>query len=89
MMTETEFPLPPGDEVSLKCSPGHTLTGDSTVTCVEGTDFSSANTPSCVLGSKIKYFVSNLSIIKSNFSKFKLSKQVSHLIEHFLRNRLN
>ena len=68
IITETQFPLPPGAEVSLKCSPGHTLTGDSTVTCVEGTDFSSANTPSCVLGSKIKYFVSNLSIIKVNLA---------------------
>ena len=49
MMTETQFPLPPGDEVSLKCSPGHTLTGDNTVTCVEGTEFSFTNAPSCEL----------------------------------------
>ena len=53
MMTETEFPRPPGDEVSLKCSPGHTLTGDSTIICVEGTDFSSTNAPSCIKGLKI------------------------------------
>ncbi|XP_063686558.1 uncharacterized protein LOC134820256 [Bolinopsis microptera] len=45
IITETQFPLPPGAEVSLKCSPGHTLTGDSTLTCVEGTNFSSMNTP--------------------------------------------
>ena len=53
MMTETQFPLPPGSEVSLKCSPGHTLTGDSTVTCVQGTDFSFVNTPFCELGTMV------------------------------------
>ncbi|XP_063691244.1 sushi, von Willebrand factor type A, EGF and pentraxin domain-containing protein 1-like [Bolinopsis microptera] len=46
-MTETQFPLPPDNEVSLKCSPGYTLTGDSTVTCVEGTAFSFTKIPSC------------------------------------------
>ena len=50
VVTETQFPLPPGGEVSLKCSPGHTLTGDSTVTCVEGTKFTFTTTPSCDLG---------------------------------------
>ena len=49
-MTETQFPLPPGDEVSLKCTPGHTLTGDTTVTCQEGTNFSFAHSPYCTSG---------------------------------------
>ena len=53
IITETQFPLPPGSEVSLKCSPGHTLTGDSTVTCVQGTDFSFINTPFCELGTMV------------------------------------
>ena len=48
--TETQFPLKPGSEVALKCSPGHTLTGDSAVTCLEGTTFSYTNTPTCTLG---------------------------------------
>ncbi|KAL5263909.1 hypothetical protein ACHWQZ_G005104 [Mnemiopsis leidyi] len=47
--TETQFPLPPGSEVSLKCSTGYTLTGDKTVTCTEGTTFSFTETPLCVL----------------------------------------
>ena len=50
MTTEIQFPIPPGDEVPLKCSTGHTLNGDTTVTCVKGTDFSFTNAPSCVLG---------------------------------------
>ena len=62
MQTETQFPLPPGDEVSLKCSPGHTLTGDSTVTCVEGTGFSFTVTPSCVLGLNTK--ISDVHILR-------------------------
>ena len=48
--TETQFPIPPGTEVSLKCSTGHTLNGDNTVTCVENTEFSFDDTPSCSQG---------------------------------------
>ncbi|KAL5259814.1 hypothetical protein ACHWQZ_G010058 [Mnemiopsis leidyi] len=47
--TERQFPLPPGSEVSLKCSTGHTLTGDTTVTCTDGTVFSFTEAPLCVL----------------------------------------
>ena len=50
ILTETQFPLPPGSKVSLKCGPGHSLTGDTTVTCIEGREFSFDNVPSCVLG---------------------------------------
>ena len=50
METETQFPLPPGSEVSLKCSTGYTLTGDTTVTCKEGTTLLFNNTPVCQLG---------------------------------------
>ena len=49
MKTETQFPLPPGSEVSLMCNTGYTLTGDMTVTCT-GTELSFNETPSCVLG---------------------------------------
>ena len=48
--TESQFPIPPGSEVSLKCSPGHSLTGDDIVTCDEGTTFLFNDSPSCVLG---------------------------------------
>ena len=48
--TETQFPVPPGEEVSLKCSSGHTLTGDNTVTCLEGTNFKLNDAPTCVKG---------------------------------------
>ena len=47
MITETAFPVPPGSEVSLKCSIGYTLTGDTTVTCKEGRTFLFNNTPAC------------------------------------------
>ena len=50
IMANTQFPLPPGVGVSLTCSPGHTLTGDNTVTCVKGTEFSFNNAPSCLQG---------------------------------------
>ena len=50
MTTETQFPLPPGSEVSLKCSTGFTLTGDNIVTCVKGTQFSFNQPPVCALG---------------------------------------
>ena len=53
-----QFPLPPGTEVPLKCSPGHTLTGDTTVTCEEGTTFSFTESPSCVLGLIVETFES-------------------------------
>ena len=32
MKADKQFPLIPGSEVSLKCSTGYTLTGDTTVT---------------------------------------------------------
>ena len=50
MTTETQFPLPPGSEVSLKCTTGYTLTGDTTVTCKEGRTFLFTNAPVCQLG---------------------------------------
>ena len=50
MITETAFPVPPGSEVSLKCSVGYTLTGDTTVTCKEGRTFLFNNTPACQIG---------------------------------------
>ena len=50
MTTDVQFPLPPGTEVPLKCGPGHTLTGDTTVTCEEGTTFSLNESPTCVYG---------------------------------------
>ena len=50
MTTETQFPLPPGSEVSLKCSTGYTLTGDTTVTCEKGETFSFTILPVCELG---------------------------------------
>ncbi|KAL5248183.1 hypothetical protein ACHWQZ_G017382 [Mnemiopsis leidyi] len=49
MKTETQFPLPPGNEVSLKCRTGYTLSGDKTVTCQEGGTFSFTNPPVCQL----------------------------------------
>ncbi|KAL5266359.1 hypothetical protein ACHWQZ_G003697 [Mnemiopsis leidyi] len=49
MKTETQFPLQPGSEVSLKCSAGYTLTGDTMVTCVKGTLFSFNQPPLCSL----------------------------------------
>ena len=63
--TDTQFPVPPGDEVSLKCSPGHTLTGVSTVTCEEGTTFSPADSPSCVPGLFIENFLFHSPVIHS------------------------
>ncbi|KAL5253100.1 hypothetical protein ACHWQZ_G015760 [Mnemiopsis leidyi] len=47
--TETQFPLPPRSEVSLKCRTGYTLSGDRTVTCQEGRTFSFTNPPVCQL----------------------------------------
>ena len=57
--TETQFPQPPGSEVSLKCSTGYTLTGDTTVTCKEGRTFLFFVAPVCQLGLnfKIKVFL--------------------------------
>ena len=49
MKTETQFPLPPGSVLSLKCNTGYTLTGDATVTCA-GTELSFTEAPSCMLG---------------------------------------
>ena len=50
MTTETQFPLSPGSEVSLKCSTGYTLTGDATVTCTGGKAFSFTDAPLCAEG---------------------------------------
>ena len=55
MKTETQFPLPPGSVLSLKCNTGYTLTGDTTVTCA-GTELSFTVAPSCVLGLSSKSF---------------------------------
>ena len=74
MTTETQFPLTPGSEVSLKCSTGYTLTGDTTVTCTEGTVFSFIEAPSCVQGlSKIQY--NAFSVVKTVF-KMKTIKSI-------------
>ncbi|KAL5246540.1 hypothetical protein ACHWQZ_G018681 [Mnemiopsis leidyi] len=60
--TETQFPLPPGSEVSLKCRTGYTLSGDNTVTCQEGRTFSFTIAPVCQLetctGMMIENFLS-------------------------------
>ena len=40
--------------MSLKCSTGYTLTGDTTVTCKEGRMFTFKNAPVCQLGSNFK-----------------------------------
>ena len=52
IVADTQFPLPPGAEVSLSCSTGHTLSGDRVVTCVDGENFSFTNAPSCTIGLK-------------------------------------
>ena len=54
MMSVTQFPIRPGRKVSLKCNPGHSLTGDNTVTCKEGTEFSFIHSPSCVRGTNLE-----------------------------------
>ena len=50
MTTETPFPLSPGSEVTLTCSADYTLTGDTTVTCTEGREFSFTEAPLCAEG---------------------------------------
>ena len=51
--TETVFPILSGDEVTLKCSAGYKLRGDTTVTCVQGTEFSFSNIPACAPGTMV------------------------------------
>ena len=67
--TETQFPLPPGAEVSLKCSAGFTLTGDMTVTCKEGTTFLFESAPVCQLGLHQAVDMSYLIVQKFAFHK--------------------
>ncbi|XP_063684353.1 sushi, von Willebrand factor type A, EGF and pentraxin domain-containing protein 1-like [Bolinopsis microptera] len=65
IMTQSQFPLAPRSEVSLMCSTGHTLTGASTVTCIEEDDFSFNEEPFCVVGLKIRYDCSKLPNIQN------------------------
>ncbi|KAL5265953.1 hypothetical protein ACHWQZ_G006558 [Mnemiopsis leidyi] len=47
ILTETQFPIPPGTEVSVFCRPGHTLSGDTAVTCLQDTEFHFTTPPLC------------------------------------------
>ena len=62
MTTETQFPLTPGSEVTLKCSAGYTLTGDTTVTCTEGREFSFTEAPLCAEGLSSDLLLINFTI---------------------------
>ena len=61
--TETQFPLTPGSEVSLKCSAGYTLIGDTTVTCTEGREFSFSEAPLCAEGLSMNLLLVNFTIL--------------------------
>ncbi|KAL5249499.1 hypothetical protein ACHWQZ_G018378 [Mnemiopsis leidyi] len=48
LITETTFPVDTGTELTVSCKDGFLLSGSDTITCTEGTTFSSVTTPSCV-----------------------------------------
>lgn len=83
--TETQFPLPPGAEVSLKCSAGFTLTGDTTVTCEEGTSFLFESAPVCQLGlyqavnTYVTFKCTKVCISKTCYEAFALKLILTHV----------
>jgi|ERR1712176_145766 len=48
LTSKTQLPVSAGADVTIGCSPGTDLRGDSTVTCVEGQEFSYTTKPECV-----------------------------------------
>ena len=47
MLEVVQFPVAGGTVVYLKCKDGFQLTGDETVTCDKGTEFTYSEEPQC------------------------------------------
>ena len=47
MQADKDFPVKAGTVMALSCKAGYQLTGDSTVTCTEGTVFKFSVEPEC------------------------------------------
>ena len=51
MATATVFPVNYGDVAIVTCTTGYLLSGDTNITCQEGTEFTYTDVPTCsVLG---------------------------------------
>ena len=55
LITTETFPVDYSTEVSVECSTGHTLSGDSSITCEQGTTFNFEDEPVCNIGREIKF----------------------------------
>ena len=60
--TEVAFPVETGTKLTVSCEEGFLLKGTNTVTCTEGTTFSSDTTPQCI--KQGKRTIHNMSLIK-------------------------
>ena len=56
LITTETFPVDYGTVVSVECNTGHTLSGDSSITCEKGTTFIFGNEPVCNIGEKIQLY---------------------------------
>ena len=65
--TET-LPVNYGTVLSVECNTGHTLSGDSSLTCERGTVFTYINQPICNIGKYI--FFQDFSWFKAHFQSF-------------------
>ena len=52
LITTETFPVDYSTEVSVECNTGHTLSGDSSITCVQGTTFNYGSVPVFDIGKK-------------------------------------
>ena len=53
MTTTSTFPVLVGTVVEVNCKPGHTLAGDSSITCIRDVSFNIGQHRTCTIGLKI------------------------------------
>jgi len=70
MTTTSTFPVIVGTVVEVSCKPGHTLTGDNTITCIRDISFTIGHLPTCTIGLRLR----GLILVLKYDHIFKLSK---------------
>ena len=77
--TTDTLPVNYGTALSVGCNTGHTLSGDSSITCERGTVFTYINQPICNIGKYI--FFQDFSRFKAHFQGFRRHSCQSKNIE--------